>query len=418
MPRIARDHGRLLASHGHAPVGHGRVRRRGTRRRPARSARSSGSTRTSPPESAPAKVRGYFNDDPCAAGFPAFYHGNPAEQVPIVLQLADPHGLRDDPSARRRSTPRPSASSTTSGPTSTTGRHGRRAACRCSPTPIAARSPWRSAGCSRSASDYSNFEAAGVPIFNMFADILGPHADGSPGFSSEGISILHTPRDNAQTWTAFTSADQAGLTASDGYMTGMEMCANMLRALPARAEHGRHRRSRASTRSPTTRLCPTRRRPASASTFDAGGSQQLASLNPRTFVPDADLQFAWDFGDGSPVAYGKVVRHAYKRVGELQVQADGHQPRHARSSLDGSAHHRARRGARSRGRSGRPGFRPRPAHRRRTGRLPELGTDPRPREAQRQARSRRSRRATRTASPRSRSTRSGARRTSASSASP
>jgi PKD repeat protein len=52
-------------------------------------------------------------------------------------------------------------------------------------------------------------------------------------------------------------------------------------------------------------------------TFDAGGSYQYADIGSRAFVPDENLQYKWEYGDGR-TAFGKVVKHAYKTTGEFQ----------------------------------------------------------------------------------------------------
>jgi PKD repeat protein len=46
--------------------------------------------------------------------------------------------------------------------------------------------------------------------------------------------------------------------------------------------------------------------------FSAAGSYQYSQLATRQYVADADLQFKWDFGDGSPAAFGKAVKHTFK----------------------------------------------------------------------------------------------------------
>jgi PKD repeat protein len=50
--------------------------------------------------------------------------------------------------------------------------------------------------------------------------------------------------------------------------------------------------------------------------FDASGSYQYSQLATRQYVADADLQFKWDFGDGSPAAFGKKVQHSYRTANE------------------------------------------------------------------------------------------------------
>jgi hypothetical protein len=264
-------------------------------------------------ESAPKRVRAYFNDDPCAAAFPAFYHGNPAVHVPLVLQLADPSDKEDK---ARFETFNTSVQKVIDEFWADIDDTVQTAA---GPMPVytdADRDQIVPAigGLLLFGSDFSNFEAAGVPIYNMFDDILGPHADGNPGFSSEGISILHTVRDNIPTWNAFTDADQTGLTASDGWMTGLEFCASlysrqMLQPTMAGAQ--------AASPDPLAYFdaLPNDAPKGKLVTFDAGGTYQYASLPTRTYVNDADLQYKWDFGDKSPEQFGKVVKHAYSRIG-------------------------------------------------------------------------------------------------------
>lgn len=266
-----------------------------------------------PPETAALKIRGYFNDDPCAAGFPAYYHGNPATHVPIVMQLSDPATFADPPRATAFNT---QASKIVDEFWADVDDTVDSAA---GPMPVytdADRAMIAPAlgGLAAFSSDYGNFEAAGVPIFNMFPDILGPHADNSPFFSAEGVSILHTPRDNPQTWTQFTSADQAGTTASDGYATAMEMCANIQARFMLEPNMGGATPANVDPVAYYEAL-PNEAAVGKLVTFDAGGSNQLASIVTRELVPDSDLQYKWDFGDGTGEAFGKVVKHAYKRTG-------------------------------------------------------------------------------------------------------
>ena len=265
-------------------------------------------------ESAPKRIRAYFNDDPCGAGFPAFYHGNPTVQVPLVLQLADPTGQTEG--AERFAAFNKQAERVIDDYWADIDDNVDSAA---GPMPVftdADRGMVAVAlgGLKAFSSDYGNFEAAGVPIFNIFPDILGPHADNSPGFSAEGVSILHTTRDNIPTWNGFTDADQSGLTGSDGWATGLEFCAtlyaremlepNMVGATVA-------------TPDPVAyyEVLPINAVKGKLSTFDAGGSYQYSSVTTRSMTADADLQYKWDFGDGSAPAFGKVVKHAYPRAG-------------------------------------------------------------------------------------------------------
>ena len=266
------------------------------------------------------RVRGYFNVDPCAGAYPAFYHGLPGEQVPMVLQLTDPEG--DEGNERIKPFNDRAVgiidefwADIDDEVDTATG-----------PMPVftdADRGNLDVAlgGLAVFSSDYRNFSAIGVPIFNLFPDMFGPHADGTPA-SSEGIATIHTPRDNLASLNALTGPDQSGLTASDGWMTGMELCAQLEARYMLQPEMGG-----AQTANPTKPVAyfevspkPVAVPKGKLQTLDATGSHQLASVNPRTYVNDADLQFKWEYGDGTPVAYGKTVKHAYKRVGTIKTK--------------------------------------------------------------------------------------------------
>ena len=264
------------------------------------------------------RIRGYFNVDPCAGAYPAFYHGNPAEQVDMVLQVTDPDSAADPDrtTAFNAGAERvideffadiDDTVDTAAGPREVFDDAGRENLV----TAVG--------GLLLFSSDYANFEAVGVPIMNLFPDMFGPHADGTPA-SSEGIVTIHTPRDNLQSLNALTAPDQTGLTASDGWMTGMELCAQLEARYMLQPEMGGAQ---------TANLDPVAFmevfKPMALTgklvTFDASGSYQYSQLATRQYVADADLQYKWDFGDGSPVAYGKVVKHAYKVPADTPYKA-------------------------------------------------------------------------------------------------
>jgi PKD repeat protein len=54
--------------------------------------------------------------------------------------------------------------------------------------------------------------------------------------------------------------------------------------------------------------------------FDAAGTYQYASVTKRSYVDDAKLQYKWNFGDGSPAAYGKAVKHAFRSAATFFVE--------------------------------------------------------------------------------------------------
>jgi PKD repeat protein len=53
--------------------------------------------------------------------------------------------------------------------------------------------------------------------------------------------------------------------------------------------------------------------------FDAAGTYQYASVAQRSYVPDAKLQYKWDFGDGSAPAFGRLVKHAFRTAATYTV---------------------------------------------------------------------------------------------------
>ena len=274
------------------------------------------------------KVRGYFNVDPCGGAYPAFYRGNPADRVPLVLQLVSPGDHAGDADFvaevesfnaraqtvvddvfnalddRLRTTPGEPEIYVSDQEAQASGQDSQRDEVQ---TALG--------GLLLFTSDYSNFEEIGVPFFNLGPAFFGPSANGDPN-RPDGVTMLHTPNDNHRSLNALTSLDQTGFTASEGWAKGMELCAQteswfMLQpemagaqtagtgvvayyeALPNEAENGEQ------------------------VTFDASGSYQYSSVAKRTFRGERDLQYSWTFGDGQ-VATGKVVSHSFAEVGRYE----------------------------------------------------------------------------------------------------
>jgi hypothetical protein len=266
-------------------------------------------------EDAPKRIRAYFNTDPCTAAYPAYYHGNPAQRIAMVLQLADP--AKDDDPARA---------------TAFNDRAGKMIdeffadiddtiEAIDGPHPVftdadRSRIVVALGGLRAFGSDYSNFDALGIPIFNIFADILGPHADNSPGESSEGPTFLHTPRDNMQTLNQLTGPDQTGMTFSDGWVKSQEFCSQLHSRYMLESQMAGHQVADGNPVAFFDVLpYPAAMPRGKLATFDATGSHQLSSTALRTLVDEARLQFKWEFGDKAPPAFGKIVKHAYKANG-------------------------------------------------------------------------------------------------------
>jgi hypothetical protein len=275
------------------------------------------------------KVRAYFNMDPCAGAYPAFRNGNGVNRVPEVLQLADPNdypagAVRDRILAfnARAETIVDEVFDYLDDTIQTP----------LGPQPIFVSDAEAEAlgidsqrdeivtalgGLALFSSDYANFASAGIPIFNLFPDYFGPHADGTPA-SAEGISILHTPRDNLTTINALTSADLTGMTASEGWMKGMEMCAQIEGWYMLQPEMGGAQTANANTVAYFEAL-PNEAIQNQQVTFNASGSYQYADVANRVLADESTLTFTWDFGDGT-TGTGKVVRHAYAEIGQYMTR--------------------------------------------------------------------------------------------------
>jgi hypothetical protein len=271
------------------------------------------------------KVRGYFNVDPCGGAYPAFYRGNPADRVPLVLQLVNPddHQGDDDFVAevqsfnaraanvvddvfnalddRLRTTPGEPEIYVSDQEAQATGQDSQRDEVR---TALG--------GLLLFTSDYSNFEEIGVPFFNLGPAFFGPSANGEPN-RQDGIAILHTPNDNHRTLNALTSLDQTGFTASEGWAKGMELCAQMESWYMLQPEMAGAQVAQTDVVAYYEAL-PNEAVKGEQVTFDASGSYQYARVSRRTFRGERDLQYRWDFGDGQ-TATGKVVQHAFTEVG-------------------------------------------------------------------------------------------------------
>ena len=288
------------------------------------------------------KVRSYFNVDPCAGAYPAYKDGNFTERTPEVLQLADPANFNAEPAIKANiesfntkaeeivdqvfdylddkiTPPTGEEPIFVSDAEAAAGNDGTQAVGASQRGNIVT----ALGGLALFGSDYSNFEAIGVPIFNLFPDYFGPHADGTPA-SSEGISILHTNNDNLTRINRLTSGltqvgpvsvvDPTGTFASEGWAKGQEMCAQieawgMLQPHNAGAQ--------TSNLDPVAyfEALPNEALVNQGVTFDAAGTYQYSNAGTRAKQPESALTYAWDFGDGSTDS-GKLTTHAYDAIGK------------------------------------------------------------------------------------------------------
>jgi hypothetical protein len=273
------------------------------------------------------KVRGYWNADPCAGGYPARKLGNPSDVVPINVQIGD----SDDPRVAAFNETAPKLVedtlehlddkiehypdqpevfvSTAEGPPGIGGDFGKHIY-------VSKEHPVLFG------SDWSNFIALNIPIFNPSPKITGPSngADPSPltlqSNSPDGVWYFHTPIDNMQSMSRYSGQSPAGDQWSEAYAKGMEFCSHLLAYGMLQPSQGG---AEAASAEPVAyyEATPNEAEQGRFVTFDAGGSYQYADVAGRSFVADDNLQYKWAYGDGR-TAFGKVVKHAYKQPGTFQ----------------------------------------------------------------------------------------------------
>lgn len=280
---------------------------------------------TIPPEGE-ANVRGYFNADPCAGGYPAFHYGG-ANRIDMGIQLgvhedADVQawngkvqgGLIEGVFDRIDDVLENRAGfelfvSTAEGLPGVGGDIGRDVF-------IGFESP------ALFGSDWQNFIGIGIPIFNPTPKVTGPQTSEDTGAPEgpqsvmnppEGLYQFHTPLDNWQTMSRYSGQDPTGGQWSEAYIKGMEFCSSMLAEAMLQPEMGG---TQAIDTKPVAyfEALPNEATVGNFVNFKGGASHQYADTSYK-LVPDEDLQLKWDFGDGTAAAYGENVKHAYKRSG-------------------------------------------------------------------------------------------------------
>ncbi|MEJ7891483.1 MAG: M28 family peptidase [Solirubrobacteraceae bacterium] len=272
------------------------------------------------------QVRGYWNTDPCAGGYPAFRNGNPSARIALGIQIARPEEIPGDFDVARvqafndqaddvveqvferlddtvpvtggqREVFISMAEALAAGTQADAGPGG--------PVVIGDERPVLFS------SDWANFLAKGVPFFNPGPEVTGPGDDGGVG-NPDGLAILHTPNDNIVTLNRMT-APGTGETFSAGWMKGMEMCADLLAWGMLRDDQGGSQTANGDVVAYYEAL-PNEAQVSAPVTFDAGGSYEYESAATRTRVPASRLEYSWDFGDGT-TGTGAKVDHAYATAG-------------------------------------------------------------------------------------------------------
>ena len=292
-----------------------------------------------PPGDEEFKVRGYWNTDPCAGGYPAYRFGNPAERVQLGIQVANPMraddtaqqataGLLADPNLDPKYHERIYAfndraddlvADVLEALDDTIVVAGREVEVFVAPSEATADKP-SDLGDDSSAgirvgtgrpylfsSDWRNFENRGIPFFNPGPEITGPNSDAEVG-NSDALTILHTPNDNLQTMNAYTGVPGGG-TMSEAWMKGMELCAHMLAWGMLQPDQGGAQPVDDRV-VPYYEALPNEAAVDEPVLFDARGSQQELNGSPES----SHLTYSWDFGDGT-TGSGQRVYHRYSRTG-------------------------------------------------------------------------------------------------------
>jgi hypothetical protein len=290
---------------------------------------------TIPPGQA-SKVRGYWNTDPCAGGYPSFRMGNPGDRIDMGIQLGLPADAKEGDPARitkfneqavnvleqvlnRIDDTVPAAGGV---PMETFIATEEATATRPSDVgldifigqdrPVLFGSDWR------------NFIRAGIPFYNPGPEVTGPNSsDGTAGGidptkpgNPDALTIFHTPNDNIEFMQRYTGAANG---MSESWMKGMEFCSHMLGWGMLQHDQGGAQTANTEVTAYFEAL-PNEAERNKPVAFDAGGSQQYSDPVARRLVSDADLDYEWDFGDGSPKAYGKTFNHAFRRDGTFKTR--------------------------------------------------------------------------------------------------
>ena len=275
------------------------------------------------------KVRGYFNTDPCAGGYPAYRYGNPNDRVSLGIQLARTAEIPYQYDKTRVQAFNDAAPGivedvfekldddvpTTAGDrevfishaeADADGAGGKQADERpAGPVTIGSSRPVLFS------SDWANFLAKGVPFFNPGPEITGPSDESEPN-NPDGLAILHTPNDNIVTLNKYTDPG-TGQTFSEGWMKGMEMCAQLLAWGMLRGDQGGAQTTNGDVVAYYEAL-PNEAQARRPVNFDAAGSYRYTDPATRAKADESVLSYSWDFGDGT-TGTGKQPQHAYREPG-------------------------------------------------------------------------------------------------------
>ncbi|HEV2755653.1 MAG TPA: M28 family peptidase, partial [Actinomycetota bacterium] len=298
-----------------------------------------------PPGDEEFKVRGYWNTDPCAGGYPAFRFGNRANRTQLGIQLANPfrgddpvtsaagiappnldpkyHArinafndaaptyveqvfdhLDDELTSQPPDTPQIFVS-TAEGPGNAPFGGDIGTTDNTKPVVVGKGRPFLFS------SDWLNFEDRGIPFFNPGPEVTGPSSFGDPG-NPDALVVLHSPNDNLDVMNRYAGAPQGQI--AEGWVKGMEMCAHLLAWGMLQPTQGGASLREADTLTAYYEALPNEAGVNEPVHFDASGSHvQTAGGGTTT----EGLTYAWEFGDGT-TGTGRSPYHRYAAEGTYQ----------------------------------------------------------------------------------------------------
>ncbi|MEO7556089.1 MAG: M28 family peptidase, partial [Acidimicrobiales bacterium] len=274
------------------------------------------------------EVRGYFNTDPCAGGYPSYRFGNPEDRVDLGIQIADEEVVTEFPTDRitafNEKAPVWVEEVFDRLDDNLTLDAGEREI-------FISTSEAEAAGVASDigtdvfvdkgrpvlfSSDWANFEALGIPFFNPGPEVTGPDSNGEP-YTPDALAILHTPNDNQNTLNAYAGngpiQSQGGTKFAEGWIKGMEMCAQLLAHGMLQPEMGGGQTANGDVVAYYEAL-PNEALQNQAVRFDASGTYQYTDAGSRTQVAGDQLEYTWNFGDGT-TGTGQEVSHGYPDIG-------------------------------------------------------------------------------------------------------
>ena len=295
-----------------------------------------------PPGDEEFKVRGYWNTDPCAGGYPAFRFANRANRTQLGIQLANPFRGDDpvtgaaglaSPNLDPKYHPRINAFnddaptlveevfdhlddnlesqppdmpeifvSTAEGPPVVGGDIGTTDTTK--PVVVGKARPFLFS------SDWRNFEDRGIPFFNPGPEVTGPSSFGDPG-NPDALVVLHSPNDNLDILNRYAGAPAGEI--AEGWVKGMEMCAHLLAWGMLQPGQGGASAKEVGKLTAYYEALPNEAGVDEPVHFDASGSH----VQTADGTTSEGLTYAWEFGDGA-TGTGKDVYHAYNAEGTYQ----------------------------------------------------------------------------------------------------